>query len=216
MEVTEEPNDSSTPQRQQQPSLAKGVAGSKAGFDTGDGDGFGGGGGGKSGSLLMESSPPSIPLLRPSKKPKTMHDGDYRSAHQKAKGEPKRKNVHLQPKPAPLAQWLWGSGEDDSRSASVHSRGGGLLTLPLFHCLSPTSWALVAHGAPGDDSFRRARLDSGAGLSGPQRASSGGAHLLKTAMLTGGNLDGAWGGRAGPVHTDNLSSQGGFRFRFKM
>ena len=216
MEVTEAPNDSSTPRRQQQPSLAKGVAGSKGGFDTGDGDGFGGGGGGKSGSLLMESSPPSIPLLRPSKKPKTMHDGGYRSARQKAKSEPKRKNVHLQPKPAPLAQWLWGSGEDDSRSASVHSRGGTLLALPSFHCLSPTSWTLVAHGAPGDDSLRRARLDSGAGLSGPQRASSGGAHLLKTAMQAAGNLDGAWGGRAGLVHTDDLSGQGGFRFRFKM
>ena len=77
MEVTEAPNDSSTPQRQQQPSLAKGVAGSKGGFDTGDGDGFGGGGGGKSRSLLMESSLLSIPLLRPSKKPNTMHDGGY-------------------------------------------------------------------------------------------------------------------------------------------
>ena len=216
MEVTEAPNDSSTPQRQQQPSLAKGVAGSKGGFDAGDGGGFGGGGGGKSGSLLMENSPPSIPLLRPSKKPKTMHDGGYRSARQQAKGEPKRKNVHLQPKPAPLTQWLWGSWEDDSRSPSVHSGGGTPLTLPLFHCLSPTSWTLVAHGTPGDDSLRRARLDSGAGLSGTQRASSGGALPLKTAMQAGGNLDGAWSRRAGPVHTDDLSGQGGFRFRFKM
>ena len=211
MEVTEAPNDSSTPQRQQQPSLAKGVAGSKGGFDTGDGDGFGGGGGGKSGSLLMESSPPSISLLRPSKKPKTMHDGGYRSACQQAKGEPKRKNVHLQPKPAPLTQWLWGSGEVDSRSAPVHFGGGAPLNLPLFHCLSPTSWTLAAHRAPGDDPLRRARLDSGAGLSGAQRA-----QLLKTAMQAGGNLDGAWGGRAGPVHTDGLSGQEGFRFRFKM
>ena len=197
MEVTEAPNDSSTPQRQQQPSLAKGVAGSKGGFDAGGGGGVGGGGGGKSGSLLMEKSPPSIPLLRPSKKPK-------------------RKNVHLQPKPAPLTQWLWGSWEDDSRSPSVRSGGGTPLTLPLFHCLSPTSWTLVAHGTPGDDSLRRARLDSGAGLSGTQRASSGGALPLKTAMQAGGNLDGAWGRRAGPVHTDDLSGQGGFRFRFKM
>ena len=38
--------------RQQQHSLAEGVAGSKDGFDAGDGDGFGGRVGGKSGSLL--------------------------------------------------------------------------------------------------------------------------------------------------------------------
>ena len=153
----------------------------------------------------MESSPPSIPLLRPSKKPNTMHDEGYRSARQQAKGEPKRKNVHLQPKPAPLEQWLWGSEEYDSRSASVHSGGGAPLTLPLIHCLSPTSWTLVSHGAPGDDSLRRARLDSGADLSGAQCASFGGAQLLKSAMQAGGNLDGAWGGRAGPVHTDDLT-----------
>ena len=181
------------------------MAGSKGGFDTGDGDGFGGGRGGKSGSLLIESSPPSIPLLRPSKKPKTMHDGGYRSARQQAKGEPKRKNVHLQPKPAPLTQWLWGSWEDDSRSPSVHSGGGTPLSLPLFHYLSPTSWTLVAHGAPGDDSLRRARLDSGANLSGAQCASFGGAQRLKSAMQAGGNLDGAGGGRASPVHTDCLT-----------
>ena len=135
MEVTEAPNDSSTPQRQQQPSLAKGVAGSKGGFDAGGGGGVGGGGGGKSGSLIMENSPPSIPLLRPSKKPKTMHDGGYRSARQQTKGEPKRKNVHLQPKPAPLTQWLWGSWEDDSRSSSVRS-GGERLSLSLYSIAS--------------------------------------------------------------------------------
>ena len=83
--------------------------------------------------------------------------------------------------------------------------GGAPLTLPLFHYLSPTSWTLVAHGAPGDDSLRRARLDSGADLSVAQCASFGGAQLLKSAMQAGGNLDGAWGGRAGPVHTDDLT-----------
>ena len=82
-EVTEAPNDSFTPPRQQQHSLAKGVAGSKGGFDAGDGDGFGGRVGGKSVSPLMETCPPSIPLLRPPKKPKTTYDGGYRSARQK-------------------------------------------------------------------------------------------------------------------------------------
>ena len=51
-EVTVAPNDSFTPPRQQQHSLAEGVAGSKGGFDAGDEDGFGGRVGGKSGSLL--------------------------------------------------------------------------------------------------------------------------------------------------------------------
>ena len=139
MEVTEAPNDASTPQRQQQHSLAIGVAGSKDGFDAGDGDEFGGGVGGKSGSPLTESSSHSIPLLRPSKKPKTTHDGGYRSVCQQAVWEFKRKNGHLQPKPVPLMQWLWGSGEDDSRPASVHSGGGAPLTPPSFHGLSPTS-----------------------------------------------------------------------------
>ena len=68
----------------------------------------------------MESSPPLIPLLRPSKKPKTTHDGGYRSARQEAKGEPERKNVRLKPKPALLTQWLRGSGDDDDCPAPVH------------------------------------------------------------------------------------------------
>ena len=209
MEVTEAPNDASTPQRQQQHSMAIGVAGSKDGFDAGDGDEFGGGVGGKSRSPLMESSSHSIPLLRPSKKPKTTHDGGYRSVCQQAVWEFKRKNGHLQLKPAPLTQWLWGSGEDGSRPASVHSGGGAPLTPPSFHGLSPTSWTLAAHGAPGDDSLKGGRLDSGADSSGAQRASSGGAQLLKTVMQAGGNLDGAGGGRAGSVYTDYLSSNGG-------
>ena len=156
----------------------------------------------------MESSPPSIPLLRPSKTPKTTHDGGYRSVRQQAEGESKRKNVRLWPKPAPLTQWLWGSGEDDSRPASVHSGGGAPLTPPSFHGLSPTSWTLAAHGAPSDDSLRGGHLDSGAGSSGAQRASSGGAQLLKTTMPAGGNLDGAGSGCAGSVYTDDCSSNG--------
>ena len=104
--MTKAPNDSFTPPRQQQQSLAKGVAGSKGRFDAGDGDGFGGRVGGKSGNPLMESFPLSIPLLRPSTKPKTAHDGGYRSARQQAEGESKCKNVRLKPKPALLTQWL--------------------------------------------------------------------------------------------------------------
>ena len=111
--------------------------------------------------------------------------------------------------PAPLTQRLWGSEEDDSRPASVHWREGGApLTPPSFHGLSPTSWTLAAHGAPGDDSLGGARLDGGAGSSGAQHASSGGTQLLKTAMQAGGNLDGAGGGSAGPVRTDDLSGNG--------
>ena len=138
----------------------------------------------------MESFPPSIPLLRPSKNPKTTHDGGYRSVRQQAEGGSKRKNVRLWPKPAPLTQWLWSSGEDDSRPASVHSGGGAPPTPPSFHSLSPTSWTLVAHGAPGDHSLRGGHLDSGADSSGAQCASSGGAQLLKTTMQAGGTLTG--------------------------
>ena len=208
-EVTEAPNNSSTPQRQQQHPFMTGVAGSKGGLDAGDGDGYAGGVGGKSESPLMASSAPSIPFLRPSKKLKTNHDKGYRSARQQAEGEHKRKNIALQPTPAPLTQWLWGSGKDDSRPASAHSGGGAPLTSPSFYDLSTMSWTLAAHRAPGDDSLGGARLDSSAGTFGAQRNLSGGAQLLKTAIEPGGNLDGARGGCTGPVHSEDLSGKGG-------
>ena len=52
------------------------------------------------------------------------------------------------------------------------------------------------------------RLNGGAGLSGEQRASCGGAQLLKTTMQVGGSLDGAGNRRAGSVHTSDLSGNG--------
>ena len=208
-EVTEAPDCSSTPQRQQQHPFVTGVAGSKGGLDASDGDGYAGGVDGESGSPPMASSPPSIPFLRPSKKLKTNHDEGYRSGRQQAEGGHKRKNVALQPKPAPLTQWLWGSGGDDSRPASAHSGGGAPLTSPSFYGLSPISWTLAAHRAPGDDSLGGARLDNSADKFGAQRDFSGGAQLLKTAIEPGGNLDGAEGGGTGPVHTEDLSGNGG-------
>ena len=70
--------------------------------------------------------------------------------------------------------------------------------------------------ALGYDSLRGTRLDSSAGSSRAKRASSGSAQLLKTAMQVGGNLDGAGGGRAGSVHTDDYSGNGGsFLFGLK-
>ena len=215
-EGTEAPNNSSTTQRQQQHRLATEVARSKRGLDAGDRDDYAGGVGGESGSPLMASSLPSIRPLRPSKKPKTTHDEGYRSARQQAEREHKRKNIPLQPKPAPLTEWLWSSGEDDSRPVSVHSGGRVPLPPPLFYGVSPTSWTLATHRAPGDDSLGRARLDSRAGTFGAQRAFSGGAQLLETAIEPGGNLDGAGGGRASPVHTGDLFGNGGsFVFGFK-
>ena len=81
----------------------------------------------------MESSPPSIPVLRSSKKPNTTHDSGQRLARQQAEGEPKRKNIHLQLKPAPLTQWLCNLGEEDSHPASVHSgREERAANAPLF------------------------------------------------------------------------------------
>ena len=213
---TEAPNNSSTPQRQQQHPLGTKVAGRKRGLDTGGRDDYAGGVGGESGSPLMASSLPSIRSLRPSKKPKTTHDEGDRLARQQAKGEHKRKSVLLQPKPALLTEWLWGSGDDDSRPVSVHSGGGAPLTSPLFYGVSPPSWTLATHRAPGDDSLGGARLDSSAGTFGAQRAFSGGAQLFKTAIEPGGNLDGAGGGRADPVHTGDLFGNGGsFVFGFK-
>ena len=156
--MTEAPNNSFTPPRQQQHSLAKGVAGSKGGFDAGNGDGFGGRVGGKSVSPLMETCPPSMPLLRPSKKPKTTHDGGYLSARQQAKGEHKRKNVRLKPKSALLTQWLRCSGDDDYRPGRVHSGRGSATYSPFF------SWRFAEVV---DLSCTR-----GAGLRFPQRKAS--------------------------------------------
>ena len=213
---TEAPNNSSTPQRQEQHPLVTKVAGSKRGLDAGDGDDYAGGLGGESGSPLMASSSPSIRSLRPSKKPKRTHDEGYRSARQQAQGEHKRKNVPLQPKPAPLTEWLWGSGEDDSRAVSVHSGERAPLPPSFFHGVSPPSWTLATQRAPGDDSPGGARLDSKAGTFGAQRAFSGGAQLMKTTIEPGGNLDGPGGGHAGPVHTGDLFGNGGsFVFGFK-
>ena len=208
-EGIEAPNNSSTPQRQQQHPLVTEGAGSKRGLDAGDGDDYAGGVGGESGNPLMASSSPSIRSLKPSKKPKTTHDEGYRSARQQTEGAHKLKNVPLQPKPAPLTEWLWGSGDEDSRPVSVHSGGGVPLPPPLFSDVSPTSWTFATHRAPGDDALGGARLDSRAGTFGAQRAFSGGAQLLKTAIEPGGNLDGAGGGRAGPVHTGDLFGNGG-------
>ena len=47
------------------------------------------------------------------------------------------------------------------------------------------------------------------GSSGDQRAFFDGAKFIKTAMQAGGSLDGAGGGRAGPVHTNDISGNGG-------
>ena len=47
------------------------------------------------------------------------------------------------------------------------------------------------------------------GSSGEQRAFFDGAQLIKTAMQTGGSLDEAGDGRAGPVHTADISGNGG-------
>ena len=208
-EVTKAPNDSFTPPRQQQHSLADGVAGSKGGLDAGDGDEFGGRVGGKSGGPLHGKLSGFDTLLRPSKKPKTTHDGGYRSSRHQAKGEPKRKNVRLKPKPALLMQWLRGSGDEDYRPAPVHYGGKSAVYSPSFHGVSPTFWTLAANVATGYDSLRGTRLDSSAGSSRAKRAISGGAQLLKTAVQVGGNLDGAGGGRAGSVHTGDYSGNGG-------
>ena len=94
--------------------------------------------------------------------------------------------------------------------------GGAPLTPPFFHGVSPRLWTLAAHEAPGYDSLRGTRLDSSVSSSRAKRASSGGAQLLKTAMQAGGNLDGAGGGCAGYVHTDDCSgNEGCFVFCLK-
>ena len=87
--------------------------------------------------------------------------------------------------------------------------GRAPLIVPSFHGLLPPSLSLAARRASGDDSLGRARLDGGVGLSGAQRASFGSGQLLQTTMQTGGNVDGAGGGRAGPVDTNDISGNGG-------
>ena len=79
----------------------------------------------------MANSPSSTHLLRLSKKHKKMYNRDYQLARQQAEGKPKHKNAPLQSKPTPLTHWLWGSKEDGSRPASVHS-GGSAAQFPFF------------------------------------------------------------------------------------